>query len=56
LASDQSTLPIIGAMRTYDVHANLLGDVVAGWIVGIMLVPQGMAQARFPQSTAGMPR
>ncbi|MGF1503994.1 MAG: SulP family inorganic anion transporter [Anaerolineae bacterium] len=42
--SRRSWLPFLGSMRTYD-RDKLVGDVTAGIIVAIMLVPQGMAYA-----------
>ncbi|GAV09783.1 hypothetical protein RvY_19267-2 [Ramazzottius varieornatus] len=40
-----STFPILGWLRHYDVKQNLLKDVIAGFTVGIMNIPQGMAYA-----------
>lgn len=43
-------LPVLGWMRHYD-RKHLSGDIIAGIIVAVMLVPQGMAYAML----AGLP-
>ena len=37
-------IPALGWLRTYE-RRNLAGDLSAGLIVAVMLVPQGMAYA-----------
>ncbi|RNA66855.1 SulP family inorganic anion transporter [Alteribacter keqinensis] len=44
-------LPILGVLKSYDLRQDLRGDLNAGLIVAIMLVPQGMAYAML----AGLP-
>ncbi|WP_026691093.1 SulP family inorganic anion transporter [Alteribacter aurantiacus] len=44
-------LPILGVLKNYDLRQDLRGDLNAGLIVAIMLVPQGMAYAML----AGLP-
>ncbi|XP_014665693.1 PREDICTED: sulfate transporter-like isoform X2 [Priapulus caudatus] len=37
--------PFITVLRTYDVRQYLLGDIIAGMVVGVMNIPQGMGYA-----------